>query len=65
MGPAALATGTVEAASIVLITSASASVCACRQNNSTQQEECIAVQNDLDKHLFSWTDYGDSQGSLW
>ena len=38
---------------------------ACNQANASQQEECIAVQNDLDKHLFSWTDYGASQGSLW
>ena len=38
---------------------------ACNQDNMTQQEECIKVQEDLDKHLFSWTDYGDSQGSLW
>ena len=38
---------------------------ACSQDNATQQQECIAVQNDLDRHLYSWTDYGDSQGSLW
>ncbi len=38
---------------------------ACNQDNETQQQECIAVQNDLDSHLFSWTDYGDSQGEAW
>eukprot|EP01043_Picozoa_sp_COSAG02_P061466 COSAG02_NODE_8270_length_2636_cov_1.588490_4_plen_225_part_00 len=38
---------------------------ACNQDNETQQRECIAVQNDLDRNLFSWTDYGDSQGEVW
>ena len=38
---------------------------ACNQDNETQQQECIAVQNDLDSNLFSWTDYGDSQGEVW
>lgn len=28
-------------------------------------DECINVQEKLDKHLFSWTDYGDSQGATW
>lgn len=33
---------------------------ACDQNNATKQLECIAVQEQLDRHLFSWTDYGES-----
>merc|ERR1711871_1606129 len=28
-------------------------------------DECINVQEKLDKHLFSWTDYGNSQGATW
>lgn len=38
---------------------------ACNQDNETQQQECIFVQNQLDANLFSWTDYGDSQGEAW
>jgi hypothetical protein len=34
-------------------------------SNETQQQECIHVQEQLDEHLFSWTDYGDSQGEKW
>ena len=38
---------------------------ACSQTNASQQEECIYVQEQLDRHLFSWTDYGASQGAVW
>jgi endoglycosylceramidase len=38
---------------------------ACDQNNATKQKECIEVQEQLDEHLFSWTDYGDSQMDVW
>lgn len=38
---------------------------ACDGINLTTQAECINVMNNLDKHLFSWTDYGDSQGAEW
>merc|ERR1719506_3286982 len=28
-------------------------------------DECVTVQNMLDGKLFSYTDYGDSQGAVW
>ena len=37
----------------------------CDSTNESTVQECVNVMNDLDKNLFSWTDYGDSQGALW
>ena len=36
----------------------------CDSTNLTTEAECIAVQELLDENLFSWTDYGESQGAL-
>ena len=30
-----------------------------------KNNECDVVMRALDKNLFSWTDYGDSQGATW
>ena len=38
---------------------------ACPTGNLSQAAECVAVMDDLDKRMFSWTDYGDSQGQTW
>lgn len=38
---------------------------ACDYSQATSADECRAVMDDLDAHLFSWTDYGVSQGSTW
>ena len=37
----------------------------CDSTNETTVQECVTVMDDLDRNLFSWTDYGDSQGALW
>ena len=38
---------------------------ACGGNNRSDFDECVEVMDGLDEHLYSWTDYGDSQGALW
>ena len=38
---------------------------ACDYSKPASAAECQAVMAELDRHLFSWTDYGVSQGSLW
>ena len=38
---------------------------ACPTGNLTQATECVAVMDKLDERIFSWTDYGDSQGAKW
>jgi endoglycosylceramidase len=38
---------------------------ACDFDTPGSAAECQRVMADLDAHLFSWTDYGVSQGSLW
>lgn len=38
---------------------------ACSGPTLQNYSECTAVMDDLDGHLFSWTDYGDSQGQAW
>jgi hypothetical protein len=38
---------------------------ACGGVNISDYDECNAVMKQLDQHLYSWTDYGDSQGRAW
>eukprot|EP00729_Bicosta_minor_P008698 gene8698-2097_t len=38
---------------------------ACGGANRSDYDECVDVMDGLDTHLFSWTDYGDSQGATW
>lgn len=37
----------------------------CDENNATRMKECMKTMDLLDQHLFSWTDYGESQGEMW
>mmetsp|Transcript_43362 Transcript_43362/g.68652 ORF Transcript_43362/g.68652 Transcript_43362/m.68652 type:complete len:503 (-) Transcript_43362:210-1718(-) len=38
---------------------------ACDASTPKSAGECSVVMDSLDKHLFSWTDYGVSQGATW
>ena len=38
---------------------------ACDTSTPEKEVECQEVMTSLDEHLFSWTDYGVSQGAKW
>ena len=38
---------------------------ACDTSTPEKEQECQEVMTALDQHLFSWTDYGVSQGAKW